>query len=227
MRTLADSPELVAADRRGLLVLWFEVMMCMLLMRKRDVEGAYKFLNEWANTAARLVKARIEADALEQHFVTSIAVLARKNLATDSDFHELLELYYAGEVEASRLAGALLPLTGIPFGAMNVSQGDSLQDVLQRVLQATTLRQELVAIINATKRGDPINDDSPLFKGEAGGIILAELRNFSGTDRFIEQLGDELACARCFVKLPKVMSTSLEYCRIAFHQGWFTVRTKR
>jgi HKD family nuclease len=226
MRILADSPELVAADRRGLLVLWFEVMMCMLLMRKGDVEGAHKFLNEWTNTAARLVKARSEADSLEQHFVTSIAVLARKNPAGDSDFHELLELYYAGEVEASRLVGALLPPTGIPFGAMNVPQDDSLQGVLLRVLQATTLRQELVAIIDATKRGESINAHSPLFKGGAGHIILAELRNFSGTNRFIEQIGDELVCAKCFVKLPKVMATSLEYCRIAFHQGWFTVRTK-
>jgi hypothetical protein len=138
-----------------------------------------------------------------------------------------MELFYAGEVKESRLADALLPPTGIPFGAMNVPQGDSLQDVLQRVLQSTTLRQELVAVINATKRGKAINDQSPLFKGEAGEIILAELKTFSGTDRFREQLGDALVCAKCFEMLPQVMASSLEYCRIAFHKGWFTVRTKR
>jgi hypothetical protein len=227
MRALAGSSELAASDYRGLLVLWFEVMMCMLLMRKGDIDGAYTFLNEWANIAARLVEAKDDVDSLEQHLVTSIAVLATKNSARDIDFHELMELYYAGEVKESRLAAALLPPTGIPFGAMNVPQDASLQGVLWRILQSTTLRQELVAVIDATKCGEAINDQSPLFKGEAGEIILAELRNSAGTDHFREQLGDELVCAECFEKLPKVMGSSLAYCRIAFHKGYFTVRTKR
>jgi HKD family nuclease len=227
MRDFADSPELAASDCRGLLVLWFEVMMCMLLMRKGDIAGAYIFLNEWVNRAARRVKVKADLDSLEQHFVTSVAMLATKNSAGHTELHELLELYFAGEVEESRLAEALLPPTGIPFGALHVAQGDSLQDTLHRVLQSTTLHQELVAVIDATKRGEAINDQSPLFKGEAGDIILAELKNFSGSDRFKEQLGDELVCAKCYEKLPKVMASSLEYCRIAFHKGWFTVRTKR
>ena len=84
-----------------------------------------------------------------------------------------------------------------------------------------------MAVIDATRHGKAIDDRSPLFKGEAGNEIRIELESASGTDRFKEQLGDQLVCAKCFRWLPETMAASLKSRRIALHCGWFTVRTKR
>lgn len=226
MRTLVGSPELDASDCCGLLVLWFEVMMNMLL-RKRDISQAGRFLGEWVSTAGRLAQAKPVVDALEQHFVTSVAVLAGRNSEGHTELHELLESFYAGAVEPGRLAAALLPPTGIPFGEPQIGLPVAPLDTLREVLQSTTLRQELVAVIDATRHGKAIDDRSPLFKGEAGNEIRIELESASGTDRFKEQLGDQLVCAKCFRWLPETMAASLKSRRIALHCGWFTVRTKR
>ena len=226
MRSLVASPNLSPADCRGVLVLWFEVTTCMLRMRKRDVAGTYAFLSQWVNMTARATKASSVADSLEQHFVTSIAVLSAKNSEDCVELHELVESFYGTAVEMKRLTEALLPVAGIPFGELGIAQDCSLKDALARVLESTTLRQELLGIIAATKTGGAINVESRLFKGTTGQHILMHLQSISGNDRFKEQLGDQPACAKCFMRLPDAMAMSLKYSRIASHCGWITVRTK-
>ena len=227
MRSLVAAAELQDAERRGMLVLWFEVAMNMLLVRKADHTAATSFLSEWINTAGRLLEATPEIDSAEQHLVTSTAVLASQCPHALEDLHELLECFYAGAVDEERLAAALLPAAGVPFGILSDDDAFTLQQALHAVLQSSTLRQEVVAVVEATRRGQPINDASPIFKGEAGQTILAQLHSLSGRDRFKEQIADKLVCANCYTTLPAVMAAHLTGRRIAWHCGWFTVRTKK
>jgi len=227
MRDLIQSPELKSSDLRGVLVLWFEVTMCMLLLRQKDKPRALQFLTSWVHTVARLTDFSAEVDSLEQHFVTSIALLGVNKSEDLRSLHELLECFYTTEVSAERLNSAALPASGVPFGMFDCDGNGGFIDALRRIRSSTTLRQELTSIIRAAKRGEEIDAKSPVFKGQAGQIILDELRRAAGMDRFVEQHGSDSACAKCSETLPKIMASSLQNCRIAFHKGWFTVRTKR
>jgi hypothetical protein len=227
IRDLIQSPELKSSDLRGVLVLWFEVTMCMLLLRQKDKPRALQFLTSWVHTVARLTDFSAEVDSLEQHFVTSIALLGVNKSEDLRSLHELLECFYTTEVSAERLNSAALPASGVPFGMFDCDGNGGFIDALRRIRSSTTLRQELTSIIRAAKRGEEIDDKSPVFKGQAGQIILDELRRAAGMDRFVEQHGSDSACAKCSETLPKIMASSLQNCRIAFHKGWFTVRTKR
>ena len=226
MRGLIQSPDLKGSDLPGVLVLWFEVTMCMLLLRQKDKSRALQFLTSWAHTVARLASCSSEIDPLEQHFVTSIALLGVRTSEDPRTLHELLEFFYRAEVTAERVNCASLPASGVPFGMFDCGNGEFL-DELNRIRSSTTLRQELTSIIRAAKRGEEIDAESPIFQGQAGQIILDELRRVAGMDRFVEQRGSDSACAKCSETLPKIMASSLQNCRIAFHKGWFTVRTKR
>jgi hypothetical protein len=227
MRFLLGSPELSPSNRRGVLVLWFEVTMSMLLVRRGDRDGANAFLYEWASQAGRLVTVKPDIDAVEQHLVTSTAVLATLHPELLTELHEILETFYGGSIDESRLLSAILPLCGVPFGLLQHPDGNTSEESLRQVLGSTTLRQELMTVIEATRRGDSFNTRSPVFSGEAGNIICRQLLSVSGTGRFKEQIGDGTFCAHCFTILPAIMASHLSSRRIAWHCGWFTVRTKR
>ncbi len=227
MRDLIQSPDLKSSDLRGVLVLWFEVTMCLLLLRQKDKPRALQFLASWAHTVARLANCSSEVDSLEQHFVTSVALLGVKDSEDLRTLHELLEFFYTAEVDAERVNCAVLPASGVPFGMFDCDCNGEFLDALNRIRSSTTLRQELTSVIRAAKRGEEIDAKSPVFKGQAGQIILDELRRAAGMDRFVEQRGSDSACAKCSETLPTIMASSLQNCRIAFHKGWFTVRTKR
>lgn len=227
MRALVQTPELQSADLRGVLVLWFEVSMSMLLLRQKDQPRALRFAGAWVHTVAAKAHSLSDIDSLEQHFVTSIALLATKCARSPQELHELLESFYLGDVHTDRLNSALLPASGVPFCLFDCQGDEIFYGALSEILRSTTLRQELVSVIKATIRGEDINADSPVFKGQAGQIILSELKRASGTNRFVEQRGDDPVCAKSSETLPKIMASSLQNCRIAYHKGWFTVRTER
>ena len=173
MHILVRAADLSNEHRRAILVLWLEVMLHMLVRRRRDRAGAGAFLRSWFHLTSSLCTVEDQPDGLEQHLVTGAAILAALDRDGDSssarDIHEALEHYWRGTVDAERAHTELLPhsplgLTGLFFEQENLN----LDDLLATVLGTRTLRQELSEILELHKKGSSLPENSQIFQTDAG-----------------------------------------------------------
>jgi hypothetical protein len=233
MRGLLGSGEIEKLEIRGLYVLWFEVTMNMLLVKRGDSPEATRFMKEWLAQVVRASPADEDIDSLEQHVVTSAATLEitqRGSVESDTatEAHEQLESFYGENVNDVRLALAVLPTLTIPFSILVPTAGEQdLMQSLQRILETVTIRQHVLNLIADCKAGKPIDRSLPIFRGNAGQTVLTQLQSERCVPRFVEQADNYLACPKCFRRFETVMERQLIDHRIALSScGWFMVRTK-
>jgi len=220
MQSLVRAVDVSKEHRRAILVLWLEVMLHMLVRRRRDRAGAGAFLRTWFHLTSSLCTAEDKADGLEQHFVTAAAILAALDLDWDSGnaraIHESLEHYWRGTVDGKRAREELLPysplgLTGLFFEQENLS----LDHYLARVLGTETLRQELVKILELHKNGSSLPEDSVIFRTDAGKALLEELKQENHAPRYLVLKGASMLCPRDYIMPSEIFRSDLERHRVA------------
>jgi len=220
MQALVRAMDLSNEHRRAILVLWLEVMLHMLVRRRRDHAGAVAFLRTWFHLTSSLNAAEDQPDGLEQHLVTAAAILAALDSDGDSTnarvIHEALEHYWRGTVDVERARVELLPhsplgLTGLFFEQENLN----LEDFLAQVLEAKTLRQELNEILELHKNGSSLPENSQIFQTDAGRALLEEFKQESHAPRYLVLKGTSMLCPREFIMPSEMFRSDLEKHRVA------------
>lgn len=215
MEDLARNSAPSAEHRRAVLVIWVEVALHMLVRRKRDRSGARAFLLKWFWLATTLTSVREQGDSIEQHIVTTAAILS----ATDSEpeptlqlLHEGLEHFWQGSVDRERALAELLPPSPLSIAQLFLESSKfTVAEGLTGVLDTTTLRSELEKLLVGA---EPLSEDSPLLRSEAGTQLRDELRT-RGSKANIEFLGRLLVCPRDFVTLSEACKGELQRNRVA------------
>jgi hypothetical protein len=220
MQSIVRAADLSSNHRRAILVLWLEVMLHMLVRRRRDRAGAGAFLWTWFQLTSSLTTVEGQPDGLEQHFVTVAAIL----VALDSDgassnarvLHEALEHYWRGTVDVDRAHKELHPysplgLTGLFFDQEKLN----LHLFLTNVLEAETLRQELCKILELHKNGSSLPENSPVFQTDAGQALLKELQQENHVPRYAVLKGASMLCPRDYTLPSEIFRSDLEKHRIA------------
>jgi len=220
MQILVRAADLSNEHRRAILVLWLEVMLHMLVRRRRDRAGAGAFLWSWFHLTSSLCTVGDQPDGLEQHLVTGAAILAALDRDGDStsatDIHEALEHYWKGTVDAERAHADLLPhsplgLTGLFFEQENLN----LDELLAKVLYTKTLRQELSEILELHKKGSSLPENSQIFQTDAGKALLEEFKQESHTPRYSVLKGTSMLCPREYIMPSEIFRSDLEKHRVA------------
>jgi hypothetical protein len=214
MDDLAKSTTLPDEHRRAVLVIWIEVGLHMLVRRKHDRAEANAFLRTWFWTATTLTSIRQEADSLEQHVLTSAAILIANDAASQSMrvyLHEALEHYWKGAVNNERAIAGLLPQSPLSIAGLFLEAPQStLKEHLIDVLSSTTLRDELEKLLG----GEPLPETSPLLQNEAGRDLRDELQRPRQKQR-IEFLKDSTLCPSEFIRLSEACKGELQRSRVA------------
>ena len=214
MDDLAKSTTLPDEHRRAVLVIWIEVGLHMLVRRKHDRAEANAFLRTWFWTATTLTSIREEADSLEQHILTSAAILIANGPASESMrvyLHEALEHYWKGAVNNERAIAGLLPQSPLSIAGLFLEESQStLKEHLLHVLSSTTLRDELEKLL----RGESLPEASPLLQSEAGRDLCDELQRPRQKQR-IEFLKDSALCPSEFIRLSEACKGELQRSRVA------------
>lgn len=220
MQILVRTTDLSNEHRRAVLVLWLEVMLHMLVRRRRDRAGAGAFLRSWFHLTSSLCTAEDQPDGLEQHLVTGAAILAA--LDRDGDFsgtrdiHEALEHYWKGTVDAERAHKELLPHSPLGLTGLFFEQEDlNLDEFLAKVLDTRTLRQELSEILELHRKGSSLPENSQIFQTEAGKALLEELKQESHAPRYSVLKGTSMLCPREYIMPSEVFRSDLENHRVA------------
>ena len=233
MREFIADPAMDDLARRGLLSMWLEVKLHMLLRRECDHDGAVTFMVEWLATATRAALASASPAALEEHVCAVTSLVAgldpdgRDGLRM-SRLHEGLERFWGGTVDvesAHQLVSERTPAT-IRHIAANRDVG--LLAALDDVLARKTLRQELVELLQLHRAGAALPEQSPAFQGEAGAALLRSLRLPPAKARIREQLDERPICPYCFAMLSDSAAQSLRLHRVArcsMNCGCLVVRT--
>ena len=216
MEELAHASIMSNEHRRAILVIWVEVALHMLVRRRRDRAEASAFLYSWFRVATSLTSTIDEVDSLEQHIVTSSAILASIKSAEQSielALHEGLERYWRGVVNPERAATGLLPHSRLSIAALFLESSHvGLEENLRHVLATTTLRTELE---NVLASGKLAHSDLPVFQSDAGRELRDEL-SARGVSRRIEFLkGDAFLCPHEFISLSEVCRAELQRDRVA------------
>ena len=220
MQALVSAPDLSSEHRRGVLVLWLEVVLHMLVRRRRDRAGAAAFLRTWFHLATSLTKAEDQPDGLEQHLVSAAAILAALDSDRDSTnasvIHEALEHYWRGTVDPERARVELLPysplgLTGLFFDQERLN----LEHFLTLVLKARTLRQELNEIFELYRQGATLPESSQIFQTDAGKALLEELKRENHVPRYSILKSASVLCPREYIMPSEVFRSDLEKHRVA------------
>jgi len=220
MQSLVRAEDLSNEHRRAILVLWLEVMLHMLVRRRRDRAGAGVFLRNWFHLTSSLCTVEDQPDGTEQHLVTAAAILA----ALDSDgnstslggIHESLEHYWKGTVDAERARVELLPhsrlgVTGLFFEQEHLS----LDHFLAKVLETQTLRQALSEILELRKKGSRLPENSPIFQTVSGKALLEELKQDNHAPRYLVLKGTSALCPREYIMPSEIFRSDLEKHRVA------------
>ena len=220
MQSLVHEVGLSSEHRRAILVLWLEVMLHMLVRRRRDRSGAGAFLRTWFYLTSSLCTVADQSDGLEQHFVTAAAILAALESDGDSGYarvlHESLEHYWKGRVDAERARGELLPhsplgLTGLFFEQEN----PNLDQALAEILETETLRQELSEILELHRKGSSLPENSQIFQTDAGKALLEELKHRDRAPRYSILKGGSMLCPREYIMPSEIFRSDLEKHRVA------------
>jgi hypothetical protein len=213
MENLATLSELSDAHRRAVLVIWVEVALHMLVRRKHELSEAASFLRHWFWLATSLTAKQEETDSLEQHVVTSAAILATVKYSTLLDLHERLEHYWQGSVDQERAIRGLLPQSRLSIASFLLESSQwTLEDGLRRVLDTTTLRDELEKLLSGDRL---LAEDSPLFGFDAGKELRDELQA-RGAKARIELLEDRrFSCPKEFITLSEACKGELQKNRVA------------
>jgi hypothetical protein len=216
MEDLVASQALSDDNRRPVLVIWLEVALHMLVRRKRDRAEASGFLRTWLWLATSKTSVRQEVDSLEQHIVTSAAILSGIGLGSESSrlvLHEQLEHYWQGEVQADRAHEDLLPNSPLSISSLFLeSSGMTLEESLEQILNTTTLRNELQKLLEGS---DEVRQDSPLFRIDAARELREELLR-RGDKARIEFLQNQLfLCPTQFIGLSEACKGELRMNRVA------------
>lgn len=231
MQSLVRTPDLSTEHRRAILVLWLEVMLHMLVRRRRDRAGAGAFLRAWFHLTSSLCRLEDQADGLEQHLVTAAAILAAldsgESFGSATVIHEALEHYWKGPVDAERARIELLPyssvgLTGLFFEQENLN----LDHFLAMVLDTQTLRQELSKILELYKNGSSLPEDSQIFRTDAGKALLEEFKQQNHAPRYLVLKGASMVCPRDYIMPSEICRSDLEKHRVARCSscGWLLLR---
>jgi len=220
MQSLVRAEDLSNEHRRAILVLWLEVMLHMLVRRRRDRAGAGVFLRNWFYLTSSLCTLEDQPDGAEQHLVTAAAILAALDSDGDSTslggIHESLEHYWRGTVDAERAGVELLPhsplgLTGLFFEQEQLS----LNHFLAKVLETQTLRQALSEILELHKKGSGVPENSPMFHSDAGKALLEELKQDSHAPRYLVLKGSSALCPREYIMPSEIFRNDLDKYRVA------------
>ena len=231
MQSLVRTPDLSTEHRRAILVLWLEVMLHMLVRRRRDRAGAGAFLRAWFHLTISLCTLEDQADGLEQHLVTAAAILAAldsgESFGSATVIHEALEHYWKGPVDAERARIELLPyssvgLTGLFFEQENLN----LDHFLAMVLDTQTLGHELSKILELYKNGSSLPDDSQIFRTDAGKALLEEFKQQNHAPRYLVLKGASMVCPRDYIMPSEICRSDLEKHRVARCSscGWLLLR---
>jgi hypothetical protein len=218
MQSLVRTAALSKEHRRAALVLWLEVILHMLVRRRRDRAGAGAFLRSWFHLTSSLCTVEDQPDGLEQHLVTAAAILAALDTNGDSKnvIHEALEHYWKGAVDAERTHAELLPhsplgLSGLFFEQENLN----LDEILAKVLDSQTLRQELSEILELYKKGSSLPEHSKIFQTDAGKALLEEFKQESRAPRYLVLKGSLILCPREYIMPSEIFRSDLENHRVA------------
>jgi hypothetical protein len=220
MRELIEAEQLSSKARRGLYVLWFEVLEYMKSVRSEDSDDAFAFMRERTGLVGTGMRALEKIDALEQHLVTCLAtmslLLADSSPQLNSDFHDTLEHFYSAEVPSERTHKALLVGSIVPYRLiLKEENGERLKAGLDRILAAPTLRQQLELFIEKFQKSGAIDEGCPLFHGSAGRKIVDRLLSSPSQVNFVDLLDERPVCPKCFISLPTSMAQHLSRSRIA------------
>jgi hypothetical protein len=215
MEELAKDEALSAEHRRPALVIWVEIALHMLVRRKRDRDEAKDFLLTWFWLTTTMMSAKEISDSLEQHVVTSAAILAGANLESKKSvlsLHEALEHFWGGNVDLDRAIDDLLPPSPLSISQLFLESSPiTLEESLKTVLSTTTLRHELDRLL----KGEELNTGSPLLQNVAGIELRDELKA-RGKNARIEFLSDRsFLCPKEFIVLSEACKGELQRNRVA------------
>ena len=215
MEDLVKDEALSDEHRRAALVIWIEVALHMLVRRKRDLDAAKDFLLTWFWLATTLTSAKEISDSLEQHIVTSAAILGAANFESKKSalpLHEALEHFWRGKVDSDRAIGDLLPPSPLSISQLFLESSPIRpEESLKTIFTTMTLRHELDSLL----KGEDLNDDSALFQNIAGIELRDELKARGKNARIEFLLDRSFLCPKEFIVLSEACKGELQRNRVA------------
>lgn len=231
IRGLIDSKVVKDSARNALYSLWLEVMLHMILRRQGDRSGALAFLKLWFRRATEDCHFAQTVDSLEQHVVTSAAVLGYMNgtSACLERIHEALEAFWSGSVPSPRAQNSLLKGSRIGFGSLLLDFApDALELTIDEIVQTRTRRLELAEVLHAYQLRLPLSPSAPAFAGPLGIALYKQLLRGPGKARVKATKGKGGSCPNCFCSSCSAVASDLRSLRLAVCTScnWMLVRTE-
>lgn len=220
--------------KRGVLSMWLEVKLHVLIRREMDYDGTITFLIDWLALATSTTSAVSPPAALEEHVVGVAGVVA----ALDPDgrdgyrlarLHENLERFCGGDIGMAGMTSLLRERMPPVLRAVADRQEADPLAAFDAMLERKTLRQQLVDVLEQHRQGREVLDDAVAFAGEAGPPLLRMLRLPPGKARIRELRDDRWVCPACFSTLSDRAAQSLRLHRVgrcSANCGCMIVRTK-
>jgi hypothetical protein len=231
IRGLIDAKEVKDSTRNALYTLWLEVMLHMILRRQGDRSGALAFLKIWFRRATEDCHLAENVDSLEQHVVTSAAVLGYVDgtSACLERMHEALEAFWSGSVLSARAQNSLLKGSQIGFGSLLLDfEPEALELILDKVIRTRTRRLELAEALHAYRHKLPLSRSAPAFAGPLGAALYQQLLRGAGKARVKVVKGKSGSCPYCFCSFCSTVASDLRSLRLAVCTScnWTVVRTE-
>jgi hypothetical protein len=203
----------------------------MLLRRQGDRSAALLVLKNWFPKATECCRFAENVDSLEQHVITTAAVLGYLD-GTSSGLerlHEALEEFWAGSVPPNRAQNSLLKSSRIGFGSLLLDfAAKALEMTLAEILQTRTRRAELAEALHAYQSKLPILPSAPAFTGPLGEAFYVQLKRGPGKARVKAIRGKNGACPNCFCSVCSAVASDLRNVRLGVCTScnWVLVRTE-
>jgi hypothetical protein len=231
IRGLIEAKQVKESARNALYTLWLEVMLHMSLRRQGDRSGALVFLKIWFRRATEDCHFAENVDSLEQHVVTSAAVLGFKDgtSACLERMHEALESFWSGSVPAARAQSSLLKGSRIGFGSLLLDfEPEALELTLDEILRTRTRQLELVEALRAYQQKLPLSPSLPAFAGPLGPALYQQLLRGVGKARVKAVKAKSGSCPNCFCSFCSAVASDLRNLRLAVCTScnWILVRTE-
>jgi hypothetical protein len=231
IRELIDAKEVKDSARNALYTLWLEVILHMILRRQGNRSGAVAFLRNWFRRATEDCHFAENVDSLEQHVVTSAAVLGYVDgtSAFLERMHESLEAFWSGPVPSARAQSSLIKSSRIGFGSLLLDfEPEALQLTLDEIIGTRTRRMELAEALDAYEHKLLLSKSAPAFAGPLGASLYQQLLRGAGKARVRVVKGKSGSCPYCFCSFCSAVGSDLRNLRLAVCTscGWMLVRTE-
>lgn len=231
IRGLIESKEVKASSRNALFTLWLEVTLHMMLRRQGNRSAALQFLKNWFRRATEACRFAENVDSLEQHVITSAAVLGYLDgtSACLERLHEALEEFWSGSIPLARAQNSLLKSSRIGFGSLLLDfEPEALEMTLAEILLTRTRRAEVAEALDAYQLRLPLSPSAPAFAGPLGEAFYAQLKRGPGKARVKAIKRKNGACPNCFCSVCSAVASDLRTLRLGVCTScnWVLVRTE-